>query len=297
VPGQLYIGGVGLARGYWGDPGKTRASFIDLPAGGRLYRTGDLGRFLPDGTIEFLGREDFQVKVAGHRVELGEIEAALTRHPAVREAVVTARGEPRGNKRLAAYVVPAGEDGRTGSAELEAALRAHLRTLLPEYMVPADLLFLPALPLTANGKLDRGALPAPELASSSRGGYEPPASPAEELLAATWAEVLGLGRGKDAGGGIGRHDNFFALGGDSVLAIQVVARAQAAGLELTARQLFEQPTLAELAAVGRAVESPVAPATDLGETAPGDTDFAGANLSEDDLSRFLAGFTGEIPSE
>jgi aryl carrier-like protein len=288
VPGQLYIGGIGLARGYWGDGEKTRASFLAHPrTGERLYRTGDLGRSLPDGTIEFLGREDFQVKVAGYRVELGEIEAVLARHPAVREAVVAALGEPRGNKRLVAYVVPR-ENGGDGGADLEADLRGHLRARLPEYMVPAVFLFLEALPLTANGKLDRKALPSPDLAHASR-GYEPPQTPAEEILAAIWAEVLGLDCGR-----IGRHDNFFALGGDSVLAIQIIARANAAGLALTARQLFEHQTVAELAAVLPAAVEPLA-MPEMGDS--GDTDFLGANLSEDDLARFLAGFTGDAPSE
>jgi aryl carrier-like protein len=195
-----------------------------------------------------------------------------------------------------AYVVPRGENGGDGTAAnagLEADLRTHLRARLPEYMVPAAFLFLAALPLTANGKLDRKALPSPDLANASR-GYEPPQTPAEERLAAIWAEVLALDSGR-----IGRHDNFFALGGDSVLAIQIVARAVAAGLELTARQLFEHQTVAELAAVlPAAVERIAEPAPIPGwEPDPGDTDFVGANLSEGDLARFLAGFTGDAPSE
>jgi len=158
VPGQLYIGGVGLAQGYWRDEAKTAASFIVHPrTGEQLYRTGDLGRYLPDGNIEFLGREDFQVKVQGHRIELGEIEAALSQHPAVRAGVVVALGEPRGDKRLVGYVVAG--DGQPPTTD---ELRAFLRAKLPEYMVPPTFVTLDALPLTPNGKVDRRALPAPE---------------------------------------------------------------------------------------------------------------------------------------
>ena len=159
TPGTLYIGGVGLAQGYWRDAAKTAASFITHPRSGeRLYRTGDLGRYLPGGLIEFLGREDFQVKVRGHRIELGEIETALEAHPQVRAAVVTAVGELRGDKHLVAYIVPA-----EGAGLAAGDLKAYLKTRLPEYMVPPVITFLDALPLTANGKVDRQALPAPEM--------------------------------------------------------------------------------------------------------------------------------------
>jgi amino acid adenylation domain-containing protein/non-ribosomal peptide synthase protein (TIGR01720 family) len=244
VPGQLYIGGVGLAKGYWQDEDKTRSRFITHPrTGERLYWTGDLGRYLLDGNIEFLGRQDFQVKVQGYRIELGEIEAALIQHPTVRAAVATAVGEPRGNKRLVAYIVP--NDGHTPPTD---ELRSFLRNKLPEYMVPSAFVFVEALPLTPNGKVDRQALPAsdearPELAQT----YAAPRTPVEELLAGIWTEVLGLERvgGQPA---VGAHDNFFELGGHSLLATQVVSRVrQILQVELPLRMLFENPTVAGLA--------------------------------------------------
>ena len=209
--------------------------FSEAP-GGRLYKTGDLVRYLPDGHLEFLGRLDHQVKVRGFRIELGEIEACLGGHPGVREVVVLAREDSPGEKRLVAYVVAQEEPAPSGSE-----LRGFVRERLPEYMVPSAFVGLPALPLTPNGKVDRKALPAPE----GRGveeGYVPPCTPTEELLAGIWAEVLRQER-------VGRHDNFFALGGDSILSIQVVARAHQAGLQLTPKQLFQHQSIAELAAV------------------------------------------------
>jgi acyl-coenzyme A synthetase/AMP-(fatty) acid ligase/acyl carrier protein len=237
VEGALYIGGVGLAKGYWREQALTAASFIDLPSTGeRLYRTGDLGRYLPDGTIEFLGRKDFQVKIRGFRIELGEIEATLMAHAGVREAVALAREDTPGDKRLVAYVVP------HASASLEAsALRDHLRDRLPEYMVPPAILLLEEMPLTSNGKVDRRALPAPEGPSAEGRPFVAPRNRSEEVIAAVWAEVLGLDR-------VSVHDNFFDLGGHSLLATQVVSRVREAfSVDLSLRQFFAASTLEELA--------------------------------------------------
>ncbi|MFP5288963.1 MAG: amino acid adenylation domain-containing protein, partial [Thermoanaerobaculia bacterium] len=241
VPGDLYIGGGCLAAGYAPAPELTASRFLPDPwpdePGGRLYRTGDRARFLPDGNIEFLGRLDTQVKIRGFRIELGEIEAALTRHPAVREAVVSTREDAATGKRLVACVVP-----RSGAAPSPRELRDFLQRSLPEPMVPSSFVLREALPLTPNGKVDRAALPRLD-AVTERGedGFAPPSTPVEETLAAIWAETLGLPR-------VGIHDNFFELGGDSILSIQVVARARRAGLLLTARQLFQNQTIAALAA-------------------------------------------------
>ncbi|HKH45554.1 MAG TPA: amino acid adenylation domain-containing protein, partial [Thermoanaerobaculia bacterium] len=236
VPGDLYIGGIGLAQGYWRDEEKTRASFIRHPrTGERLYRTGDLGRYLPGGVIEFLGREDHQVKIGGHRIELGEIEAGLGEHPDVQSCVVTTSGQARGARRLVAYVVPEPAGEGAGADALERFLRARL----PAYMVPVAFVVLPALPLTPNGKVDRRALPEPE--SPQPTGSARPRSPVEEALAGIWANVLGLD-------GVGIHDDFFALGGDSLQATRVIARIRdTLDAELALRQLFETPTVAGLA--------------------------------------------------
>ncbi|HEX6371120.1 MAG TPA: non-ribosomal peptide synthase/polyketide synthase [Longimicrobium sp.] len=242
VPGELYVGGGGVARGYLNRPELTAARFVENPFGaGRLYRTGDRVRWRDDGTLEYLGRLDEQVKVRGFRIELGEIEAALLSHDSVRECAVIVREDAPGDRRIVAYLV------RDADAE---ALRAHLRQGLPEYMIPAAFVALDALPLTANGKLDRRALPAPELGAGER--FVAPRTPAEETLAAVWADVLRIER-------VGVDDSFFALGGDSILAIQVVSRARRAGVHITPRQLFEYPTVAELASVaGGGAEAPAA---------------------------------------
>ena len=238
--GEIYIGGAGVARGYLNRPELTAERFVADPFAGeadaRMYKTGDLGRYLPDGTIEFLGRNDFQVKIRGFRIELGEIEARLAQHPAVREAVVLAR-EDGGDKRLVAYYTVA-PDAEAAGAE---ALRRHLSATLPDYMVPAAYVRLDALPLTANGKLDRKALPAPDGAAYAARGYEAPASEIEMRLARIWADVLGLER-------VGRHDNFFELGGHSLLAVRVISRLrQALGVEVALAELFARPVLAEFA--------------------------------------------------
>ena len=238
--GEIYIGGAGVARGYLNRPELTAERFVADPFAeapdARMYKTGDLGRYLPDGTIEFLGRNDFQVKIRGFRIELGEIEARLAQHPAVREAVALAR-EDGGDKRLVAYYTVA-PDAEAAGAE---ALRRHLSATLPDYMLPAAYVRLDALPLTANGKLDRKALPAPDGAAYAARGYEAPASEIETRLARIWAEVLGLER-------VGRHDNFFELGGHSLLAVRVISRLrQALGVEVALAELFARPVLAEFA--------------------------------------------------
>ena len=235
VPGELYIGGVGVAQGYWRDPQRTAASFVVHPdTGERLYRTGDLGRYLPDGTIEFLGREDFQVKIGGFRIELGEIEATLAAHPDITAAVVTAHGDPRGNRRLVAYVVT---DTATDLPVED--IRDWLRSRLPEYMVPATVIELDHLPLTSNGKINRTALPDP---STHRGGHEhvPPRTPTENALSTIWRNLLNLPK-------ISINDNLFDLGADSLLALRATAAADNAGLHLTLRHIFQNPTIAQQA--------------------------------------------------
>jgi amino acid adenylation domain-containing protein len=240
VPGELLTAGQGLARGYFGRPDLTAERFVPDPFSGpgeRLYRTGDLARWLPDGTLEFLGRIDQQVKIRGFRIEPGEIETALATHPRVRECVVAARGTG-GDRQLAAYAV-----SLDGESLEPAELRAFLRERLPEHMVPAAFVTLPALPLSPNGKVDRRALPAPE-ARHQEAGSEPfaaPSTPLEAVLADLWAEVLGV----DAAG---IHDDFFTLGGSSLQATQLVSRVrQVLRAEVPLRTLLRQPTVAGLA--------------------------------------------------
>jgi len=235
VPGQLYLGGIGLARGYWKDEARTRESFLVHPrTGERLYRTGDRGRWLPDGNVELLGREDLQIKIQGYRVEPGEIETALARHPAVREAVVTAVGEPRGHKRLVAYVV------LRHPAE-PAELRAWLEARLPDYMVPHLYVPLAKLPLTANGKVDRRALPAPEPARRPSRAPAAPRTPTEARMARLWEEVLGVSP-------VGLGDELFSLGGDSLLALRLLdAIEREMGRRLPLAALFQEATVEKLA--------------------------------------------------
>jgi amino acid adenylation domain-containing protein len=241
VSGEIHIGGEGLARGYLGRPDLTAERFVPDPfggaPGGRLYRTGDLGRYLADGRIQFLGRLDHQVKVRGFRIELGEIETALRRHPAVRDVVVTARQDAPGGRGLVAYV--AAEEGRsTGAAEL----REHLRLSLPEYMVPSAFVLLERLPLTPNGKVDRRALPSPEAHREPRAPRLAPSGEVERAVASVWGDLLGIAR-------VGRDENFFDLGGHSLLLVQVHARLR--GLfpeaELGIVDLFRYPTVRALA--------------------------------------------------
>jgi amino acid adenylation domain-containing protein len=239
ICGELYIGGAGLARGYLGRAALTAERFIPSPFGNgeRLYRTGDLARWRADGELEFLGRLDHQVKLRGYRIELGEIEAVLRRHGSVKDAVVVARENAAGEKRLVGYVVGRG-DGVRPDAE---ALRAHVKQSLPDYMVPSALVVIDALPLTPSGKVDRKALPAPEGgAGIVQAAYVAPRTPSEEVLAGIWAQLLELER-------VGVNDNFFELGGHSLLAMRVTARLREAfGIELPLRVMFEAPTVAEL---------------------------------------------------
>jgi amino acid adenylation domain-containing protein len=263
VAGELYIGGAGVARGYLNHPDLTAERFVSNPfvsdPNARMYRTGDLVRYLPNGNLEYLGRIDDQVKIRGFRIELGEIEEQLLRHGQVESAVVLAREDVPGEKRLVAYVAHTGSDGGEGDRALAAALRDKLRAVLPEYMVPAVFMALPALPLNANGKIDKKALPVPD-AAGLQSEYVAPETETEQLLAAIWAEVLHLPVEK-----IGASANFFALGGHSLLLIQVLARLQQAGLHSDVRTVFGAPDLAALAALlddGRdTVQAPfVAPA-------------------------------------
>ncbi|RKG75337.1 non-ribosomal peptide synthetase, partial [Corallococcus terminator] len=243
VPGELFIGGDGLARGYASRPDLTAERFVPNPfsstQGERLYRTGDLARWRPDGVVEFLGRVDHQVKVRGFRIELAEVEAALRTHAYVREAVAVVREDVPGDKRLVAYFV-ASED-----LELDpAVLRTFLEQRLPEYMLPSAFVPLTALPLTANAKLDRKALPAPEGVRASRSEYVAPRTEMEQRLAGIWTQVLRVER-------VSVDDNFFDLGGDSIISIQVVARARQAGVRVSVRDLFQHPTLGALANVAK----------------------------------------------
>ncbi len=254
VPGELYIGGVGVMRGYLGRPDLTAERFLPDPhrgiAGARLYRTGDVGRRRTDGEIDFLGRTDHQVKVRGYRVELGEIEATLRGHRQVKEAIVLLREDVPGQQRLVAYVTA------EAGAELTAAeLRTHVAKQVPEYMVPGAFVVLERLPVTANGKIDRRALPEPERDTDA---YVAPRTAMEELLAGIWAEVLGLER-------VGATESFFELGGHSILATQVIARVRRTlGVEVPLRALFETPTVEVLA---RTVEEQLIQGLDAGELA------------------------------
>ncbi|MFP2913529.1 non-ribosomal peptide synthetase, partial [Pyxidicoccus sp. 3LFB2] len=231
VPGELFLGGAQLAFGYLGRPGLTAERFIPHPfsttPGARLYRTGDKARWRADGTLEYLGRVDFQVKLRGQRIELGEIEAALQQQPGVRDAVALVREDVPGHQHLVAYLVPS-----EAAPETE-ALRSALLRHLPEYMVPAAFVTLQALPLTPNGKLDRKALPAPDAQLAQ--AFVPPSSPTEQQLASLWLQLLRVER-------VGAHDSFFALGGHSLLATQLVSRIRASfGAELPLRAVFEAP--------------------------------------------------------
>ncbi|MBD1806823.1 amino acid adenylation domain-containing protein [Microcoleus sp. FACHB-SPT15] len=266
VPGELHIGGAGVARGYLNRPELTAEKFINNPflesdeleenssiqssklktQISYLYKTGDLARYLPDGNIEFLGRIDHQVKIHGFRIELGEIEAALRQYPAVSETVVIAREDEPGRKHLVAYIVP-NEQPKNSTSTIQnlksSELRGFLQEKLPEYMVPSAFVRLKALPLTSNGKVDRQALPAPDMARSNlEETFVAPRTTVEKILAEIWTQILQLEK-------VGIHDNFFELGGDSILSMQIIAKANQAGLQLTPKQLFEHQTIAELAAV------------------------------------------------
>ncbi|MET0644973.1 MAG: amino acid adenylation domain-containing protein, partial [Pyrinomonadaceae bacterium] len=254
IPGELYVGGSGLARGYLSSPGLTAEKFVPHPfatrPGRRLYRTADRARFLPDGQIEFLGRADGQLKIRGFRIEPGEVEAVLAEHEALKEALVVAAGEGAGGKRLAAYVVAAA-GGRVPPA---AELRAFLKGRLPDYMIPVSFAALDALPLTPSGKVNRKALPEVEWVSGAE-RYRGPRTPEEEALCGLFAEALGVRQ-------VGIDDDFFELGGHSLLATRLVSRVRAVlGVELAIRTLFESPTIARLSPQLRAGDSERAPLT------------------------------------
>ncbi len=239
--GELYVGGEGVARGYLNRPELTAERFLDDPfnraPGARMYRTGDLARYLPGGDIEYLGRNDQQVKIRGFRIECGEVEAQLSTDPRVRSVAVDAIDDGDGGKRLVAWVVPAPEAER---ATLATGLRQHLQARLPDYMVPVAYVWLEALPLTGNGKLDKRALPVPQVDAYVREAYAPPQGEAENLLAAIWRELLGVER-------VGRYDHFFELGGHSLMAVRLANRVQQAGWLLPLQALFASPVLHVLA--------------------------------------------------
>src|ERR1051326_2652740 len=241
VCGELYVGGVGVGRGYLADGPRTAEAFVPDPfsgkAGARLYRTGDVARYLPDGTLEFLGSRDHQVKMRGYRIELGEIEAVLGQHPGVRECVALAREDAPGQRHLVAYIV--------GQTELPASteqLQRLAKEMLPDYMVPSAFVFLETLPLTPNGKLDRRGAPAPrEHQLIADTAYVAPRTPVEAKLAEMWSQLLGVER-------VGIHDNFFEVGGHSLLVTKAVARIRDLfEVELPLRLLFKVSTIAELA--------------------------------------------------
>jgi hypothetical protein len=236
VVGEIYIGGAGVACGYRGQPQLSAQRFVEDPFhAGVMYRTGDLGRWKADGTIEFLGRNDDQVKIRGFRIELGEIEAQIACDERVREVAVVARGEGA-EKHLVAYVV----SGAAAALDID-AVRARVKAVLPDYMVPTAFVTLEALPLTPSGKLNRRALPAPDLSAVAAPAYEPPQGEVEQLLAQIWQQLLRVPR-------VGRSDNFFELGGHSLLATRVTSRvSDTLEVDLPLRTVFEKPTVRALA--------------------------------------------------
>ena len=287
VPGELHIGGAGLARGYLNCPELTNEKFISHPfhqtTESRLYKTGDLARYLPDGNIEYLGRIDNQVKIRGFRIELGEIEAVLSQHNYVETTCVTAREDSPGIKRLVAYIVP--PKNVTPSTN---QLRQFLKARLPDYMIPSAFVTLEALPLTPNGKLDHRALPEPNLRGEIELNFVAPRNLEEEILATIWSQVLRVEP-------VGIYDNFFELGGDSILTIQIITRARKAGLELTPKQLFTHQSIAELATVAtRVTESqtepeivnPPPPEADTGDYTA--QDFPLLEIDQIELEQILA---------
>lgn len=260
VPGEIYVGGAGLARGYFNHPALTAERFIPHPysdrPGARLYRTGDLARYRADGSLEYWGRSDQQVKLRGFRIELGEIESTLSQHPHVQDVVVMVREDEPGQKRLVAYVVcPTYSvdcpEKQTEEQAVLSDLRRWVQDRLPSYMVPTSFVQLEKLPLTPNGKIDRRVLPPPQL-DRLEASYTPARTAVEQTLTAIWREVLGVET-------VGIHDNFFELGGDSILSIQVIARANQEGLQFTPKQLFQHQTIAELALVVDTAPRAIAP--------------------------------------
>ncbi|RLT97983.1 non-ribosomal peptide synthetase [Ketobacter sp.] len=249
VPGELYTGGDGVANGYLNRDELSADVFLDNPfataKGARLYKTGDLVRYYADGHLEYLGRVDQQVKIRGFRIELSEVEDALGKINTIREVAVIAREDSPGVKRLVAYYVPV-----EGANPTTTELRSELKQILPEYMIPSAFVGLDGLPVTANGKLDRRALPKPEMDAESALKRVPPRTEKEMILVDIWKQVLNLEE-------LGIRDNFFEVGGDSILSIQIISRAKLAGLHITTKQIFENQTIEELAAVASEVESPV----------------------------------------
>ncbi|MGW4204344.1 amino acid adenylation domain-containing protein [Streptomyces sp. NPDC004726] len=272
--GELYVAGAGLARGYWGQAGLSAERFVACPfvPGERMYRTGDLVRWTDDGALVFVGRADAQVKIRGFRVELGEVEAVLAAHPSVAQAVVTVREDTPGERRLVGYVVPEDPDGVEPDA-----VRAHAAGLLPQPMVPAAVCALDALPVTRNGKVDRAALPAPDFAGRVTG--RAPRTPAEAALCELFAAILKLDE-------VGADDSFFALGGDSIMAMQLAAQARRAGLLCTAQDVFENETPAALATVATLTEA----ARPTGHEEPGASDTGPllTDLAPNELARLRA---------
>ncbi|PBO25683.1 non-ribosomal peptide synthetase, partial [Streptomyces albidoflavus] len=244
VRGELYIAGGGLARGYLGRPGLSATRFVADPFGGpgaRMYRTGDTARWTASGTLDYLGRNDDQVKIRGFRIELGEIEALVAGHPSVAQGAVVVREDQPGDHRLVAYVVPAGQSPDGAGGFDQGGLRRSLAEALPEYMVPAAFVALERMPLTTNGKLDRRALPAPEYGVAA--AYVAPATPTEEAVADIWAEVLGLEWDQ-----VSAEEDFFSLGGNSVLSLRVIARVRTMfDIDPSARVMFDFPTVSSLA--------------------------------------------------
>jgi hypothetical protein len=269
VAGELYIGGAGVARGYVGRPGLTAERFVASPfgpPGSRMYRTGDLVRWAAGGDLEFLGRADDQVKVRGFRIELGEVEAVLRGYAGVGQVAVVVREDVRGARRLVAYVVA----GSGCVLDVE-GLRGHAGALLPEYMVPSAFVTLDRLPVTTTGKLDRHALPAPELLGLA--GSRAPRDAREELLCELFADVLGMEQ-------VGIDDDFFKLGGDSIASIRMVARARTAGLGLTPRDIFVGKTVGQIAMAAQQLSATEAP--------PEDTEVL-VELSDEELDEIQAG--------
>ncbi|MEH2331117.1 amino acid adenylation domain-containing protein [Nostoc sp.] len=274
VPGELYIGGVCLAKGYLNRPELTQEKFIPNPFSDakseRLYKTGDLARYLSNGNIEYLGRIDNQVKIRGFRIELGEIEAALNTHPQIQEAVVIVTEDIPGNKRLVAYVVKSDESLTTNQ------VRQFLKQQLPEYMIPSSFVTLDNLPLTPNGKLDRKALPTPDGEISREHEYVAPRTAIEQILTNIWQQLLLKEK-------VSIHDNFFEIGGDSILSIQIVSRAKNSGLQITPKQIFQNQTIAELARVANttvSVESKQGIVTGVASLTPIQQRFFAQNRSE-----------------
>jgi aryl carrier-like protein len=274
VPGEICVGGAGVARGYLNRPDLTARRFLPDPfsddAGARLYRSGDLAQINANGEMEYLGRMDHQVKIRGFRVELGEIESALNRHPAIRESVVVTQDTNVGDKRLVAYIVPVQDTPSVTE------LRQHLMQKLPDYMVPAVFVFLKALPLTTNGKVDRRALPSPNHARPDlKIDFLAPRTEKENALAHIWSEVLEVDQ-------VGVLDNFFELGGDSIRSITILSRAEAAGIFLTLQDIFDYPTIAQLAACEARAKNKNLPAPGMSDLLsaddrallPGDADDA-----------------------